>query len=200
MTIPCVLRETASGLSRTTTADEAYRHREVELSDAITVPVAMEIIRQMRVLAGQDAEKPITLVISSPGGEVVAGLAIYDTMMALPCPIYTVCVGEAASMASLLFAAGKHRSILPSATVMVHDPLIGGSGVTGSALTVEAMTSRLMRIRQQVAERLARHTGHTVDEVLDKTARDTYFAAKEAVQWGLADEILEHWGGFGHAG
>lgn len=198
--MPCVLRETASGLSRTTTADEAFQRREVELSEDITVPVAMEVIRQMRYLAGQDPEKPVTLVINSPGGEVVAGLAVYDTMMALPCAVNTVCVGQCCSMASLLFSAGAHRSILPSATVMIHDPLIGGSGVTGSALTVESVTSRLMRIRQQVAEILARHTGHSVDEVLDRTARDTYFSAQEAVQWGLADEVLTTWGGLADAG
>lgn len=164
------------------------------------MPVAMETIRQLRYLAGEDAAKPITLVINSGGGEVVAGLAIYDTMRMLPCDVNTVCVGEASSMAALLFAAGAHRCILPSAYVMIHDPLIGGSGVTGSALTVEAMTSRLMRIRQQVAEILAKHTGHSVEEVLDRTARDTYFSAQEAVQWGLADEVLTTWGGIGNAG
>ncbi len=195
-----MLRETALGLQKTTTSDEAFQAREIELTEAITTPVAMEIIRQMRYLAGQDAEKPITMLICSGGGDVVAGLSIYDAMRALPCPVNTVCVGEACSMASLLFAAGAHRAILPSAIVMVHDPLIGGSGVTGNALTVEAVTSRLMRIRKQIAEILARHTGHSVDEVLEKTARDTYFSAQEAVAWGLADEILDKWGGIAHAG
>lgn len=200
MIMPYIIRETATGLSRITTADEAFLCREIELTDAITTPIAMEVIGQMRHLAGRDAEKPITLVINSPGGEVVAGLAVYDAMMALPCPVNTICIGEACSMASLLLSAGARRSILPNATVMIHDPLIGGSGVTGSALTVEAMTSRLMRIRQQVAEILAKHTGHGVEEVLDRTARDTYFSAQEAVQWGLADEVLTTWGGFADAG
>lgn len=198
MTIPCVLRETATGLTRTTTADESFRRREVELSEAITVPVAMEIIRQLRYLAGEDASKPITLVINSGGGEVVAGLAIYDTMRMLPCDVNTVCVGEASSMAALLFAAGAHRCILPSAYVMIHDPLLTGCG--GTALSVEAVASRLMHTRRQVAEILARHTGHSVDEVLDCTARDTYFSAEEAVQWGLADEVLTTRGGIGNAG
>ena len=188
------------GLSRTTTTDEAFRRREVELTDEITTPVAMETIRQLRYLAGEDPTKAITLIINSPGGSVSDGLAIYDCMMALPCPVNTVCVGEACSMASLLFSAGAHRAILPSATVMIHDPLVGGRGVTGSALSVEAMTARLMSIRRQVAEILARHTGHSVDEVLERTARDTYYTADEAVQWGLADEVLTAWGGIGDAG
>ena len=197
MSIPCVLRETATGLTRTTTADESFRAREVELSDAITVPVAMETIRQLRYLAGEDASKPITLVINSGGGEVVAGLAIYDTMRMLPCDVNTVCVGEASSMAALLFAAGAHRRILPSAYVMIHDPLLTGCG--GTALSVEAVAARLMRTRRQVAEILARHTGNSVDEVLERTARDTYYAADEAVQWGLADEVMTAWGGIGDA-
>lgn len=199
MNIPSVIKEKASGQYKATTADEAFRAREIELADSITTPVAMELIRQMRCLAGQDAEKPITLLINSYGGEVVAGLSIYDTMRALPCPVNTICVGAAYSMASLLFAAGAHRAILPSANVMVHDPLIGGSGVTGNALSVEAMTTRLMRMRQQNAEILARHTGHSIDEMLEKTARDSYFSAEEAVAWGMADEILEHWGGISYA-
>lgn len=198
MNTPCVLRETAAGLTRTTTADESFRRREVELSEAITVPVAMETIRQLRYLAGEGAAKPITLVINSGGGEVVAGLAIYDTMRMLPCKVNTVCVGEASSMAALLFAAGAHRCILPSAYVMIHDPLLTGCG--GTALSVEAVASRLMRTRRQVAEILAQHTGHSVDEVLEQTARDTYYSGEEAVQWGLADEVLTTWGGIGNAG
>lgn len=179
--------------------DESFRRREVELSDTITVPVAMETIRQLRYLAGEDATKPITLIVNSPGGSVSDGLAIYDTMMALPCPVNTVCVGEACSMASLLFSAGAHRAILPSATVMIHDPLVGGRGVTGSALSVEAMTARLMAVRRKIAEILAQHTGHSVDEVLEQTARDTYYTAEDAVRWGLADEVLTAWGGVGDA-
>ena len=103
-------------------------------------------------------------------------------------------------LAALLFAAGTHRCILPSATVMIHDPLVGGRGVTGSALSVEAMTARLMSTRRQVAEILARHTGHSVNEVLEQTARDTYYTADDAVQWGIADEILTAWGGIANAG
>ena len=195
---PCVMTETASGVERTTLADQAFARREVELTGMIDVPTAMETIRQLRYLAGQDGNKSITVLINSPGGEVVAGLAIYDTMRALPCSVNTVCVGEAASMAAVLFAAGSHRSILPSAYVMVHDPLLTGCG--GTALSVDAIAARLMRVRRQVAEILARHTGHSVEEVLDVTGRDTYFDADEAVAWGLADEVLTAWGGLADAG
>lgn len=196
---PWIIRDTAAGALRLSLEDAQFARREVELAGGIDRAQAMNTIRALRQLAEDDPDRPITLLINSGGGAVVDGLAIYDVMRALPCPVNTVCVGEASSMASLLFAAGARRSMLPSATVMIHDPLIGGSGVTGSALSVEAMTSRLMLIRQQIAKILARHTGHSVEEVLDKTARDTYFDAEEAVRWGLADEILTAWGGIANA-
>ena len=195
---PCVIRETAYGWQRSTLIDESFAAREIELSGPIGTDIAMSVIRQLRWLSGQSAGTPITLMINSPGGEVAAGLAIYDTMQALACPINTVCVREASSMAALIFAAGKHRTILPSATVMIHDPLLSGMG--GSALSVEETAKRLMQTRKRVAEILAKHTGHNVDEVLERTAKDTYFSVVEAVQWGLADEILTAWGGIANAG
>ena len=151
----------------------------------------MEIIREMRQLASEDPASPIRMLINSGGGEVVSGMAIYDTMQMLPCPVHTVCVGEAASMASLLFAAGKKRMILPSANIMIHDPLIGNLG--GSALSVDAVANRLMQTRRNVAEIMAQHTGHTTEEILEKTSKDTWFSAQEAVDFGLADEIVTSW-------
>lgn len=194
---PCAIRETAMGTYRSALEDEALAWREIELTGAIDRAVAMDAIRALRFLAKEDGEAPVTLLINSPGGSVVDGLAVYDTMQALPCPVRTICVGEACSMASILLAGGAkgHRALLPNSSVMIHDPLIAGSGVTGSALTVEAMTSRLMQMRRQVAGVLARHTGHTVEEVLERTARDTYYTAEEAVRWGLADKVLTAWEG-----
>ena len=193
MAEPHVIRETASGYLTVSLTDEAFARREIELVGTIDRPTAMAVIRQMRHLAAQDATAPVTLLINSGGGEVVSGLAIYDTMQTLPCPVHTLCVGEAASMAAVLLTAGERggRFILPNAYVMIHDPLIAGLG--GSALSVEAVTSRLMQTRQNVAEIMARHTQRTVEEILEKTARDSYFDAPGAVQFGLVDSVIESW-------
>lgn len=190
---PSVMRETAAGVVRTTLAEEAFQRREIELSGTIDRPMAMSIIRQMRYLADQDAKAPITLIINSGGGEVVSGLAIYDAMQTLPCDVKTVCVGEAASMAAVLLAAGcgGGRTILPNAYVMIHDPLISGYG--GSALSVEAVTTRLMQTRQNLAEILAKHTGRSVAEILEKTSKDCYFDAAAAAEFGLVDSTIETW-------
>ena len=128
------------------------------------------------------------MYINSPGGSVSDGLALYDVMAGISCPIRTVCVGMAASMGSLLFAAGNKRDMLPHATVMIHDPLT--TGISGSALSVDQASRRLMETREITASILADHTGHTIEEVYEKTRQDSYFNAEEAVAWHLADRII----------
>lgn len=191
--IPCVIHETAAGGYRTTLEDERFAHREIELQGPISRPVAMDVIRQLRYLA-QEGKADITMLISSPGGDIVSGLAVYDTMQSLKCDIRTVCVGEASSMAAILFAAGTKgkRAILPNATVLIHDPIL--TDASGPALSVEALTIRLMNIRKQIAEILSKHTGAHVDEILKLTARDSYFNAEEAIRFGLADYVIREWG------
>lgn len=132
---------------------------------------------------------PITLYINSPGGEVQSGLALYDVMQAVSCPIRTVCLGMAASMGALPFIAGDEREILPHSRIMIHDPLIG-AGAGGSALSVKARADDLMRIRDITAGVIARHSGMSIERVFELTASDTYFEAEEAVEAGLADRVI----------
>lgn len=195
-----ILRDSASGMAARTLEEELFESgRETFCHGEITPELADQLILQMRYLARQDADAPITMHINSNGGSVAAGLAIYDAMQALPCPVNTVCTSLAASMAALLFAAGKRRSIYPHAEVMVHDPLIRG-GASGSALEVEKAGRRIMDTRQEAAAILARHTGHTKQEILKRTRTDTYFGAEEAVAFGLADAVITRMeGGGGHA-
>ena len=120
--------------------------------------------------------------------EVQSGLALYDVMRAISCPVRTVCIGTAASMAALLFVAGDRRDMLPHSRVMIHDPLIGSMG--GSALSVKARADDLMRIRDITAAVIAEHTGMTLDQVFQLTAQDTYFEAEAAVEAGLADRVI----------
>lgn len=187
--IPNIIRETANGTTYCPIRDEMFSaRRSVEVVGEITRDSVYSLILQLRYLHHADPEKEITMYINSPGGSVCDGLALYDIMAAIKCPIRTVCVGMAASMGALLFVAGNNREILPHAEVMIHDPL--ATGISGSALSIEESSRRLMGIRQTTAEILSRHTGHTVEEIYEKTRQDSYFGAREAVEWGLADRII----------
>ncbi len=187
---PQIIRETAEGLYRLDPRDEMLSHRELELTSPVDAESCAAVIRGLLHLQRVDDKAPVTLYINSLGGEVQSGLALYDVMQAVSCPIRTVCLGMAASMAALLFIAGDERWMLPHSRVMVHDPLIG-SGLGGSALSVKARADDLMRIRDVTAGVIARHTGMPLDQVFSLTATDTYFEAQEAVEAGLADRVIE---------
>lgn len=186
---PNIIKESSEGTTYCPIQDELFsRHRSVEVVGEITRESVYSLILQLRYLHHADPEKEITMYINSPGGSVTDGLALYDVMKGISCPIRTVCVGMAASMGSLLFAAGNERDILPHAKVMIHDPLT--TGIKGNALSVEEASKRLMETREITASILAEHTGHSIEEVYEKTKTDSYFNAQEAVDWHLADRII----------
>ena len=186
---PQIIRETAEGLNRLDIRDEMLDQRELELMTSVGAESCAVVIRGLLHLQRQDSTALITLYINSPGGEVQSGLALYDVMQAVSCPIRTVCLGMAASMGALLFIAGDEREILPHSRVMIHDPLIG-AGAGGSALSVKARADDLMRIRDITAGVIARHSGMSIERVFELTASDTYFEAEEAVEAGLADRVI----------
>lgn len=189
LTTPCIIKETSEGTTRVPILDEMFQRREIQCTGEINRESVYSMILQLRYLQAQDPEKEITIYINSPGGSVADGLALIDTMAVLRCPIRTVCMGTAASMAALIFVSGNERDIMPHARVMIHDPLISG-GVGGSALKLDAIAKDLMRTREITAQILSDYTGHSIEEVYEKTANDTYFSAKEAMEWGLADHII----------
>ena len=189
-TTPSILRETSAGIFAYRIADEMMRDREVELTGPIDAASANSLIRQLRHLQKEDAEAEVVMFVNSPGGEVSSGLALYDAMRAVSCPVRTVCLGMAASMAALVFMSGDSRDMLPHSRLMVHDPLIAG-GVSGSALSVKAAADDLMRVREITAQVIAEHSGKPLEEVYAMTAKDTYLEATEAVEAGLADRIIE---------
>lgn len=189
MYVPAILERTSEGVQRYALQDAMLQRRAIECTGEITSETVNALILQLRYLQSEDAGKEITLYINSPGGEVSSGLALYDVMDALRCPIRTVCLGTAASMAALIFTAGASREMLPHARLMIHDPLIAG-GIGGSALHVASVSKDLMQTRETMAQLIARHSGHTLREVYKKTAADTYFTADEAVAWGLADRVV----------
>ena len=188
--IPAIIRETSEGTARIPIADMMFQRREVWLTGEITSEVADAVISQILHLDAEDPDAEITMYIDSPGGSVTAGLSIYDVMQAVSADIHTVCVGTAASMAAVLFAAGDRREILRHGEVMIHDPLVSG-GISGSALTVQDKSNRLMAKRKVLSGILAEHTGKSVKQIYKVTAKDTYFGAEEAVAFGLADSIVE---------
>lgn len=187
--IPNIIRETSEGLNQIPIQDILFQRREVECIGEITEDSVAALILQLRYLHREAPEQEITMYINSPGGEVSSGLALYDVMKAIQCPIRTVCVGTAASMAAILFLSGDKRDMLAHSKVMIHDPLIPG-GIGGSALKVDAVARNLMQTRQIIADIISRHTGKSLEDVLAKTASDSYFDAEQAVEWGLADRII----------
>ena len=149
--------------------------------------LAGNIIDQLYYLERQDAEAPVIMRISSPGGEVTAGLAIYDAMRDVSCPVQTVCEGMAASMAAVLFTAGNWRVMMPHAELMIHDPLIQNTG--GSAMAIQRSAERIMYLRRQTSQIMADHTGKTLEEIYQLTQSDYYMSADEAIKLGFADVV-----------
>jgi len=140
-------------------------------------------------LQGEDAEKDIHFYINSPGGSVTAGLAIYDTMQYLKCDVTTYCVGQAASMAAVLLAAGTKgkRFALPNARIMIHQPW---GGVQGQASDISIQAKEILRLRDRINEILAFHTGKPLDSIAHDTDRDFFMSAEESRAYGLVDQVV----------
>lgn len=187
---PAIIRETNAGLERCQIQDIMLQHREVECVGEITLELVNSLILQLRFLQREDPEKEIAMYVNSNGGSVTDGLALYDAMQVLSCPIRTVCVGMAASMGAVLFASGHTREIFPHGRVMIHDPLLSG-GISGSALKIHRTAKDLMEMRELMAKILSKHTKQKLPTVYEKTAVDSYFNASEAVEFGLADKIVD---------
>ena len=163
--------------------------RIIILGSQIDDNVASLIVAQMLFLQAQDAEKDISLYINSPGGVVTAGMAIYDTMQFISCPVATYCIGQAASMAAVLLAAGAKgkRYALPNARIMIHQPL---GGAEGQATEIEIQAREILRLRESLNGILASHTGKDIKDIAHDTERDNFMSAAEAKAYGLIDEVL----------
>jgi ATP-dependent Clp protease, protease subunit len=165
------------------------RDRIVFLGTEVNDDVANVIIGQLLILEGEDPDKEITLYINSPGGVITAGLAIYDTMQYIRCPVSTVCLGQAASMAAWLLASGTkgRRRCLPNSRVMIHQPL---AGVRGQASDIEIHAREIIQLRQRMNEILSKHTGQSVEQIKDDTERDRFLSAHDALEYGIIDEVI----------
>lgn len=187
---PRIICETSQGIRCVSIADVMFQRREIWVNGEIDSSMADDVISQILHLDAEKNDAEITMYMDSPGGSVSAGLAIYDVMKAVTSPIRTVCIGMTASMAAILFSAGDTRQIMRHAEVMIHDPLVSG-GISGSALAVQDKSDRLMQMRKNLARILAENTGKTMKQIYRVTAKDTYFEAEKAVEFGLADTVID---------
>jgi ATP-dependent Clp protease protease subunit len=148
------------------------------------------IVSQLLYLEAEDSEEPIHMYISSPGGSVMAGLAILDTMQLISAPVYTYGMGMVASMAAVLFTCGEpgHRYVLPNAEVMIHQPL---GGAQGQASDIEIQANHIISLKKRLYKIIAEATGNTAKTIEKASDRDNYFIAEEAIKFGLADKVLE---------
>jgi len=187
--IPYVIEQSQRGERAFDIYSRLLRDRIVFLGSAIDDDVANLVIAQLLFLEAEDSEKDIHLYVNSPGGHVTSGLAIYDTMQYVRCDVSTICLGQAASMAAWLLAAGAKgkRMGLPNSRIMVHQPM---GGVQGQATDIDIHAREILRLRQRLNEILALHTGREVEQIARDTERDYHMTGEEACTYGLIDRVV----------
>lgn len=187
--VPIVVEQTGIGERSYDIFSRLLKDRIIFLDGQINDVTADLTVAQMLFLESQDPEKDINLYINSPGGSVTAGLAIYDTMQYIRSDVQTICMGQAASMAALLLAAGApgKRRALPSSRILVHQPW---GGVQGQATDIGIQAREIVRLKKMLIDYFALHTGKGVDQIAHDTERDYFMSAAESVEYGIVDEIL----------
>ncbi len=185
-----ILKESSRGYEAIRPEDQLLTERKIFFTEEVTPESSAALIQLLFYLEGQSEDKEIVLYINTPGGEVTSGLAVYDTLTGIKCPVRTVCI-NAASMGAIIFMAGQTRQIYRHGSVMIHDPLLSGLSGSKSALAMEKEAGRLMKTRAVLAGILAERTGHTIEEIYGKTHEDCYLDAKEALDFGIATQIVD---------
>ena len=187
-----ILKESVRGIERIDIEDELLSSREIFLVDGVDARTSNELIKQLMYLQREDSTKEITLYINSPGGEVISGLAVYDYISMMTAPVKTVCIGTAASMGAILFLAGKKRMMLPHTRLMIHDPSYSHNDIGGrKPHEIQHELDKLNETREALARIIAEKTGKTLEEIYEVTADDTYYSAQEAIDFGLATDIMD---------
>lgn len=194
--VPMVVEQTNRGERSYDIYSRLLKDRIIFLGGAIDDDVANLVVAQMLFLEAEDPEKDINLYINSPGGSITAGMAIYDTMQYIRSDVRTICIGMAASMGAFLLASGTKgkRGALPNAEVLIHQPLIGGHGLSGQATEIEIHAKQLLRTRDKMNRILAERTGQPLEKIAKDTDRDYYMTALEAKEYGIVDQVYEKLG------
>jgi ATP-dependent Clp protease protease subunit len=186
---PTVIETTARGERAFDIFSRLLRERIVFLGTPVDDTVANLIVAQLLLLEGEDPEKDIRLYINSPGGSVTAGFAIYDTIQHIRSDVSTICLGQAASMGAFILTSGKKgkRFALPHSRILIHQPL---GGAQGQATDIEIQAREILRVKRQLNELMAQHTGQSVKQIEKDTDRDNIMTAEEAKEYGLVDEVI----------
>jgi len=188
--VPIVVEQTGRGERSYDIYSRLLKDRIIFIGQEINDQLANLIIAQLLFLESEDPKKEIHLYLNSPGGVVTAGLAIYDTMQYIKCSISTTCMGQSASMAAVLLAAGTkgHRFALPNTRIMIHQPL---GGFQGQASDIEIQTKEILRIKDTLNGILVKHTGQSIEKIKADTDRDFFMSGDEAKKYGIVDKVID---------
>ena len=187
--VPIVVEQTGHGERSYDIYSRLLKERIIFLGGEINDAVANTVVAQLLFLESEDPDKDIYLYINSPGGVVTAGMAIYDTMQYIKPDVSTICIGQAASMGSLLLTAGAKgkRYALPNSRIMIHQPL---GGAQGQSTDIQIQAREIQRLRETLTQILVDHTGQDFDKLMSDTERDNFMSAQEAVDYGLIDKVV----------
>lgn len=190
--VPMVIEQTNRGERSYDIFSRLLNDRIVMLCEEVNDATASLVVAQLLFLEGQDPEKDIHLYINSPGGSISAGMAIYDTMQYIKCDVSTICIGLAASMGAFLLSSGAKgkRFALPNSEIMIHQPLIGGGGLSGQATDIQIRTENLLRTKENLNRILSENTGKSIEDIRRDTDRDNFMTANEAMEYGLIDKVI----------
>ena len=188
--VPTVIEASSRGERAFDIFSRLLRERIIFLGSEIDDDVANSIVAQLLLLDSENPDKDIMLYINSPGGVITAGMAIYDTMKLIKADVSTICLGDAASMGAFLLSAGTKgkRLALPNARIMIHQPL---GGAKGQATDIEIEAKEILRMKTMLCTLMEEHTGQTIDKIKQDTERDNFMTAKEALEYGLIDKVIE---------
>jgi ATP-dependent Clp protease protease subunit len=189
--VPTVVETTGRGERAYDIFSRLLKERIIMINGQIEDTMANLIVAQLLFLAAENSRQEINMYINSPGGVITAGLAIYDTMRMLPCPVSTTCVGFAASFGTILLMAGDHgmRRSLPHARIHMHQPLIQG-GIGGQASDIDIQAREIIHTRDVINEIIQHHTGQPLERIRKDTDRDYFMSPAEAIEYGIVDEVL----------
>lgn len=191
--VPYVIEQTGRGERSYDIFSRLLKDRIIFLGEDVNSATAGLVIAQMLFLESEDPEKEIFLYINSPGGSITDGMGIVDTMNYIKCPVSTICVGMAASMGAVLLASGEKgkRFATPNSEILIHQPLIGGGGLSGQTTEIKIHADHMVKTRDKLNKILSERTGQSLETIQKDTERDNYMTSEEALKYGLIDGILD---------
>ena len=191
--VPYVIEQTSKGERSYDIFSRLLKDRIIFLGEDVNATSASLVIAQLLFLESEDPDKEISLYINSPGGSITDGMGIIDTMNYIKCPISTICVGLAASFGAVLLANGTKgkRFATPNSEILIHQPLIGGGGISGQATEIKIHADHMIRTREKLNKLLSEKTGQPIERINQDTERDHYMTAEEALEYGLIDGIMD---------